>query len=288
MSRIIYVNGRYVPYAEAKIHVEDRGFQFADAVYEVCQILDGCLVDEPRHLKRLTRSLNEISIPLPLSLKALGRIMRETIRRNHVKNGLVYVQISRGRAPRDFVFPTANTPATIICIARSVAKAKGDRAAMRGIKVKTFPDIRWKRPDIKTVLLLPSVLARQSAKESGASEAWLVDEMGYVTEGAASNAWIVDANTTLITRPCDDHAILRGITRTVVLELCQREGIEFIERAFTVEEAKSAREAFVTGASTVVMPVIEIDKTPIGDGKPGDFTLKLRRLFHTQAEIAQP
>ncbi len=286
MSRIIYVNGRYLPYNQAQIHVEDRGFQFADAVYEVCQVLAGRLVDETLHLQRLTRSLNELAIPLPMSLKAIGRIMRETVRRNRIGNGLVYLQISRGAAPRDFVFPPQSTPATMICIARNVSMAKAEQTASRGIAVKTMPDMRWKRPDIKTVLLLPSVLARQAAKEAGAAEAWLVDDRGYVTEGAASNAWIIDGDATLITRPCEDNAILRGVTRTVVLQLAESQGFDFVERAFTVAEAQSAREAFTTGASNLVMPVVRIDDEPVGDGKPGSFTLKLRHLFHTQAEIS--
>ena len=286
MSRIVYVNGRFKPYTQAKIHVEDRGFQLSDSVYEVCEVLRGHLIDEARHLARLHRSLGELDIRISHSSKSLGLIMREIIRRNHVHNGLVYLQISRGVAPRDFVFPSPDVRPTVVCTGRSISRSKNDAIAARGINVITVEDQRWKRVDIKTTILLPAVLARQAARVNGAYEAWLVDEGGMVTEGAASNAWIVDGDGTLITRPCDDQAILRGVTRTVLLELAEREGIKLIERAFSVDEAKSAREAFVTGASTLVMPVVKIDDVKIGDGVPGAFTLKLRALFHTQSEIA--
>ena len=270
---------------ECKGHL-GKCFKLADSVYEVCEVLNGHLVDEERHLARLARSLDQIQIELGHSRKSLGRIMRETIRRNHVLDGLVYLQISRGVAQRDFVFPQPGTRPTIVCMARMVLREKGDALAAKGIHVKTVADQRWKRVDIKTTLLLPSVLARQAAYQEGAYEAWLIDDMGFVTEGAASNAWIVDADATLITRPCDDHAVLRGVTRTVLLELATREGLKFVERAFSVAEAKTAREAFITGASTLVMPVVKIDNAVIADGVPGKFSLKLRKLFHTQAKIA--
>ena len=286
MSRIVYVNGRFRPYMQAEIHVEDRGFQLSDSVYEVCEVLNGHLVDEARHLARLDRSLGELDIKLSLTSKSLGLIMREIIRRNLIRNGLVYLQISRGAAPRDFIFPNRDVKPTVVCIGRSISRTKNDAIAARGINIITVADERWKRVDIKTTILLPAVLARQKARMEGAYEAWLVDEAGMVTEGAASNAWIVDEDGALITRPCDDHAILRGVTRTVLIELAEREGIKLVERAFSVAEAKSAREAFVTGASTLVMPVVKIDDAKIGEGVPGAFTLKLRALFHTQSEIA--
>ena len=286
MSRIVYVNGRFKPYATALIHVEDRGFQLADSIYEVCEVLGGRLVDEERHLSRLARSLGEIKLSLRHSKRTLGRILRETIRRNRVSDGLVYLQISRGTAPRDFIFPNPDVAPTIVCIARNISAEKSAERAMRGIHVKTMVDERWKRVDIKTTLLLPSVLARQAASDEGAYEAWLVDGEGFVTEGAASNAWIVDADRTLITRSSDDHAILAGVTRSVLLELAEREHVKIVERPFTVIEAKEAQEAFITGASTLVMPVTKIDETPIGNGEPGDFTLKLRALFHSQAIIS--
>jgi len=286
MSRIVYVNGRYEAHARANVHVEDRGFQLADSIYEVCEVLDGRLVDETRHLGRMARSLNEIKINISHSEKSLGHIMREIIRRNRVSNGLVYLQISRGVAPRDFVFPDPEVRPTIVCSAHSISRSKNDALARRGIRVITMSDQRWKRVDIKTTQLLPAVLARQAAREADAYEAWLVDGDGMITEGAASNAWIIDGDATLITRPCDDDAILRGVTRSVLIELALRENIKLNERAFSVEEAKAAAEAFVTGASTLVMPVVQIDGAIIGDGTPGEFSLKLRRLFHTVSEIS--
>lgn len=285
MTRCIYVNGRYLPYATALVHAEDRGFQFGDAVYEVCEVLGGHLVDETRHMQRLARSLRELSIPQPMSDAAWKRVMRETIRRNRVSNGIVYLQVSRGSGPRDFLFPPAGTRPTVVCLARAVSTARVEAAADQGIAIKTVPDIRWGRCDIKTVMLLPSALAKQAAREAGAREAWLVDENGYVTEGASSNAWIVDKQGRLITRQADEN-ILRGVTRTTLIDLLKRENIELIERPFTVEEAKAAREAFITSATNTVMPVVRIDGQSIGNGAPGLLTLKLRGEFHSSAEIA--
>ncbi len=285
MSRIVYVNGRYLPYAQAGVHVEDRGNQLADAVYEVCEIKGGRIVDERRHMARLERSLGEIQMRLPMTLAALGRVIRETIRRNRVRDGYFYLQISRGQARRDFVFPEPETEPSVICVVRHASPAKAEATAAKGIAVKTMPDERWRRVDIKTVMLLPSVLAREAAKREGAAEAWLVDGDGYVTEGATSNAWIVDDKGTLITRPAD-FGILRGVTRSVVIDLAAREGLTLVERGFSVAEAKAAREAFITSATGMVMPVVRIDQTTIGDGRPGRFTMMLRELFHSQAELA--
>jgi D-alanine transaminase len=286
MTRVIYVNGRYLPYAEAHVHAEDRGFQFADAVYEVCEINAGRLVDETRHMHRLARSLEELKIPAPMTSGAWSLVLREIIRRNRVTNGLVYLQVSRGAGRRDFYFPPANVTPTVVCLARSIAAAKSAAAASQGIGVKTMPDMRWGRCDIKTVMLLPAVLAKQAALAEAAREAWLVDARGYVTEGASSNAWIVDQRGRLITRQID-NAILRGVTRTTLLDLLERQGLKLVERAFTVEEAKAAREAFVTSATNVVMPVVSIDGKPIGNGFPGLLTLKLRADFHAVAELAE-
>ena len=285
MTRVVYVNGRYLDYAHAAVHAEDRGFQFGDAVYEVCEVKSGHLVDETRHMTRLARSLSELTIPMPLTTGAWARIMRETIRRNRVVNGLVYLQVSRGAGPRDFLFPAEGTPPTVVVLARSVPPAKSDAAAAKGIAVKTVRDIRWERCDIKTVMLLPAALAKEAARAEGAKEAWLVDDKGFVTEGASSNAWIVDEKGRLITRQID-NAILRGVTRTTVIDVLKLEGMELVERAFTVEEAKRAREAFITSATNLVMPVVKIDDTMVGGGKPGAFTLKLRKIFHDVAEIA--
>ncbi len=287
MTRVVYVNGRYAPYAEAAIHVEDRGFQFADGVYEVCEVRDGCLVDERRHMRRLGRSLREIGMTEPMSLKSLGVILRETIRRNRVKNGMAYLQVTRGVARRDFAFPAAAVAPTVVCFARSLSRSKAEKRAAAGISVITVPDIRWKRVDIKTVGLLAQSLARQQAKEAGADEAWMVDAQGFVTEGASCNAWIVTAAGILVTRPAES-GILRGITREVAMEAARAKGLHFEERPFTVEEAKSAREAFQTSASGLVMPVVRIDGHVIGIGKPGDIALELRNTYHSVAEISSP
>ncbi|HXE69345.1 MAG TPA: D-amino-acid transaminase [Hyphomicrobiaceae bacterium] len=286
MTRAIYVNGRYLPYAEAGVHAEDRGFQFADAVYEVCEVKAGRLVDETRHMRRLARSLEELKIAAPMAPAAWSVVLRETIRRNRVVNGLLYLQVSRGAGRRDFSFPPADVTPTVVCLARSIAPGKSASTAETGIGVKTVPDIRWGRCDIKTVMLLPAVLAKHAAQAEAAKEAWLVDADGCVTEGASSNAWIVDKDGRLITRQID-NAILRGVTRTTLVDLIEREGLKLVERPFTVAEAKAAREAFVTSATNVVMPVVSIDGQPIGNGAPGLLTLKLRADFHAVAELAK-
>jgi D-alanine transaminase len=287
MTRIIYVNGRYLPYAQACVHAEDRGFQFADAVYEVCEVKERRLVDEARHMGRLTRSLGELGMPLPMSAGAWSRVLRETIRRNRVRDGLVYLQVSRGAGPRNFLFPSLDTPPTVVCLARSASPAQQEAAAEAGIGVKTMPDPRWDRCDIKTVMLLPAALAKEAARAEGAKEAWFFDAEGCVTEGASSNAWIVDGEGRLVTRQADP-AILRGITRTTLIDVLQREGVELVERPFTVAEARAAREAFVTSATNIVMPVVTIDGQPVGNGAPGLLTQRLRAEFHSAAEIAEP
>jgi D-alanine transaminase len=286
MTRTVYVNGRYLPYGEAAVHAEDRGFQFADAVYEVCEVRGGHIIDETRHMGRLARSLGELKIPQPMSPGAWSRVMRETIRRNRVRDGLVYLQVSRGAGPRNFLFPSADTRPTVVCLARSASFAQQDAAAEVGIGVKTMPDPRWDRCDIKTVMLLPAALAKEAARAEGAKEAWFFDQDGYVTEGGSSNAWIVDAQGRLVTRQAD-NAILRGITRTTLIDVLKREGLELVERPFTVAEAKAAREAFITSATNIVMPVVRIDGQPIGNGAPGLLTQRLRSEFHTAAEIAR-
>ena len=283
MSRIAYVNGQYVPLREASVHVEDRGFQFADGVYEVCEVLHGALIDETRHVERLKRSLRELAIAMPVAESALKLILRETVRRNRVRDGMVYFQVTRGAAKRDFIFPTPDTPPSLIVIARSIDRAKAEAGAAQGISVVTTPDNRWERVDIKSTGLLPNALARQKAKEQGAREAWFVDTEGYVTEGAASNAWIVSREGTLITRPAES-GILRGVTRTTLIDLARKDRITVTERPFTVAEALAAREAFITAATNLIMPVVRIDQTPVGDGTPGEFTLRLRAHFHEVAE----
>lgn len=282
MSRIVYVNGRYVPYAQASVHVEDRGFQFADGVYEVCEIRDGRIVDEERHLARLNRSLRELAIAPPMNDAALRVVISEVLRRNRVRNGTVYIQVTRGAARRDFLFPAPGTPPTLVVTARSVDPSKGQSAAEQGISVITVPESRWARVDIKTVGLLPNVLAKMEAKKAGAREAWFVDRDGYVTEGGSSNAWIVSEDGVLITRPAES-GILRGITRTTLFDLARAEGLRIEERGFTVDEALNAREVFITSATTIVTPVVRINSTVVGGGKPGTLALRLREKFHSVA-----
>lgn len=284
MSRIAYVNGRYLPFRDAKIHVEDRGFQFADAVYEVCEVRGGRLIDERRHTERLQRSLGELRMKLPMSLRALGVVLRELVARNRIDYGLVYLQITRGVARRDLAFPAPPVPPTVVATARALNLARNEALAAKGIAVVSVPDNRWGRVDIKTVGLLPNVLARQAAIDQGVRDAWFVDEDGNVTEAASANVWIVAPDGTLVTRQAD-HAILRGITRTVTLDAVNAQGLAIEERAFTLDEAYAAREAFETSATQTVMPVVRIDGHTIGDGMPGAVALALRRAFHRFADV---
>jgi len=285
MSRIAYVNGRYLSRSVAKVSVEDRGFQFADGVYEVCEVRGGHLIDERRHMARLDRSLGELKITRPMSPAALNVVLRETVRRNRVRDGIVYVQITRGVARRDFPFPARDTRPSLVVTARSNDLERLEQIAAEGIAVITVPDIRWQRVDIKSVALLPNVLAKQTAREQGAREAWLTDAQGRVTEGASSNAWIVNREGKLITHPLG-HDILPGITRSVVIDVIKSQGLAFEERAFTVEEAYSAREAFITSASQIVLPVVSINGRPVGNGAPGLVATALRRDYHRHAEVS--
>ncbi len=284
MSRIAYVNGRYLPLRDATVNVEDRGYQFSDGVYEVCEVKAGRLVDERRHTERLARSLSELRIAAPMSPAALGVVLRETVRRNRVRWGIVYLQISRGVARRDHAFPAAGTAPSIVVTARNLNLDAAEKLAADGVAVITVPDNRWERVDIKSVSLLPNVLAKQAAREQGAREAWFVDGQGRVTEGSSSNAWIVTRDGKVVTRQVD-HGILKGITRTVVLDAIAAQGLELEERAFTVDEAQSAREAFITSASQIVLPVVRIDGRPVGNGAPGLIATALRRDFHRYAEL---
>jgi D-alanine transaminase len=284
MSRVAYVNGRYLPFAKATVHVEDRGYQFSDGVYEVCEVRGGRLVDEPMHMRRLQRSLGELKIAMPMPLSALRVVLRETVARNRVRDGLVYLQVSRGVARRDHAFPAAGTPPSVVVTARSADSAAVEKTAAMGIAVITVPENRWDRVDIKAIALLPNVLAKQAAKEQGAKEAWFVGKDGYVTEGSSSNAWIISRDGKVITRPAE-QGILRGITRTVLLKVLKAQGLELEERPFTVEEAQAAREAFVTSASQIVMPVVQIDGRPVGNGAPGLVAAALRQDFHRYSEF---
>lgn len=283
MSRIAYVNGRYLPLAQAKVHVEDRGYQFGDAVYEVCEVRQGRLIDERRHLARLKRSLDELQIKLPMSPVALGIVLREVIARNRIGYGIVYLQVSRGVARRDHAFPTPEVPPSVVVTARPLNARRNEALAAAGIAVASVPDNRWGRVDIKTTGLLPNVLARQAAIAQGARDAWFVDKDGMVTEATSANAWIVTQAGRVVTRPAD-HGILKGITRTVLFDVIKAQGLSVEERAFTLLEAYAAREAFVTAASQIVLPVVRIDGHAIGEGKPGPVATALRRAFHGYAE----
>ena len=283
MARIVYVNGRYMPYAEAGVHVEDRGFQFADSVYEVCEIRSGALIDTTRHLARLDRSLAELKIAKPMTDAALRHVLGEVVRRNRVRDGLVYLQVTRGSAARDFLFPQQSEP-TVVAIARSIDPHKVAAKAEHGIAVQSVPDHRWGRCDLKTVMLLPAALAKETARAVGAQEAWFVDENGFVTEGASSNAWIVRPDGFVLTRPLD-HRILGGVTRATLLDVLKTQSVPVEQRPFSISEAQAAKEAFVTSASATVMPVVTIDGRKVADGKPGDLTKRLREKFHDLAEI---
>jgi D-alanine transaminase len=283
MPRIAYVNGRYVPHAKAMVHVEDRGYQFADAVYEVCEVARGYIIDMTRHLDRLDRSLSELRIAWPMHRSALQTVLREVIRRNGVMNGMVYLQVSRGVAPRDHVFPPASVRPAMVVTAKRMDPEAAAKRAEAGVKIITVPEDRWERVDIKTVGLLPNTLAKQKAKEQGAQEAWFVDPDGTVKEGGSTNAWIVSQEGKLVTRPAD-FGILKGITRATVMDVAAKLGVAVEERPFTVEEAKAAREAFITSATSIVMPVVEIDGAAVANGHPGMLSLTLRKAFFDVAE----
>ena len=283
MSRIAYVNGRYLPLRQAMVHIEDRGYQFGDAVYEVCEVRQGRLIDERRHLARLKRSLDELQIRLPMSLVSLGIVLREVVARNRIGYGIVYLQVGRGVARRDHAFPAPDVAPSVVVTARPLNARRNEALAAAGIAVISVPDNRWGRVDIKTTGLLPNVLARQAAIAQGARDAWFVDRDGMVTEAASANAWIVTQAGRVVTRPAD-HGILKGITRTVLFDVIKAQGLAVEERAFSLSEAYAAREAFVTAASQIVLPVVRIDGHAIGEGKPGPLATALRRAFHQYAE----
>ena len=279
MSRIVYVNGSYVPEEEAKISIFDRAFLFGDAVYEVTAVLDGRLVDFEPHLARLDRSLKEIALVPPLSHEALRSLHEELIRRNGIEEGIVYLQISRGSAERDFAYPENAAP-TVVAFTQCRALF-ANPSAETGVKVVTIPDFRWKRRDIKSTSMLAQAMGKQDAKLKGAYEAWMV-ENGMVTEGTSSTAFILDARGVIRTQPLGHH-ILPGVTRRAVLRLIALEGVDLEERPFSVAEALSAREAFITAASAFVLPVVEIDGVPIGNGKPGPIVRRFRALYIDEA-----
>lgn len=276
MSRWAYVNGRYVPHATARTHVEDRGMQFSDGVYEVIAVVGGALVDATLHFERLDRSLSALEIAAPMRRAPLEAVLREVARRNRVSEGIVYLQVNRGVAPRNHAFPRDARPSMVVTARRG--QPASSPALVEGVRVITIPDIRWRRRDIKSVSLLANVLAKQAAAQDGAFEAWQVDEDGMVTEGSQSNAWMVEADGAVVTRP-PSHDILTGITRTRLIDLARQDGITVIERAFTPQEAARAREAFLTSTSSFVVPVVQIDDAVVANGRPGAVTERLRALY---------
>jgi D-alanine transaminase len=281
VSRIAYVDGSYRPHREAAVHIEDRGYQFADGVYEVIAVRGGHLIDEALHLQRLRRSLREMRIEDAIGDAPLLVVLREVARRNGVDNGIVYLQITRGVAPRDHSFPKASRPVVVATARRS--RPPNPKLGEEGVAVITIPDIRWQRCDIKSVSLLPNVLGKQQAREAGAYEAWQVDELGRVTEGTSTNAWIVTGDNAVVTRS-PDNAILNGVTRLALIEIIRSEGYSFVERPFTVAEAKFAREAFLTSTTSDVLPVVLIDGAMVADGVPGPLTRKLRAAYAAHLE----
>lgn len=276
----VFLNSEFVPADEAKISIFDRGFLFADAVYEVSTVLDGGLVDNQAHLARLQRSLDGLSIPLPISAEQIVQHQFELIKRNELTEGIIYLQISRGPAPRDFNYPAEPAP-TIVMFSQEKNVCANPKAKT-GLSVITIPDLRWKRRDLKTVGLLAQSMAKQAAFEQGVDDAWMVEE-GFVTEGSSNNAFIVTADNEIITRQLGNE-ILHGITRKSVLALVEQKNLTLIERAFTVDEAYRAQEAFITSASAFVMPVVEIDGKKIGQGAPGPITKELRAAYQQFAE----
>lgn len=275
MSRIVYVNGEFLPFEDAKLPIMERGFLFADGIYEVAAVLDGRLVDNEAHLARLDRSLSEIRIANPYSMPEWRKLEEELVARNDVREGLVYMQVTRGVAERDFGFPKSGEP-TVVMFTQTKSLTDSPQAET-GIAVVTVPDLRWKRRDIKSVALLAQVLAKQAAVEAGVGEAWMVED-GFVTEGSSSTAFIISPGRRLVTRPLS-NAILPGITRVAVMRLAAEEGLWVDERLFSVAEAEVAEEAFITSASSFVMPVVAIDGKPIGTGRPGPLTRRLREVY---------
>ncbi len=283
-GRIAYVNGRYLPHGEAGVHIEDRALQLGDGIYEVTNVIAGKPVDEEPHLDRMERSLRELGIEMPMGRAALKLVMREMIARNRIANGLLYLQVTRGAAKRDHVPPKNPPRPTLILTMRAQDMTALAARMEKGIAISTQPDIRWGRCDIKTVQLLPNLLAKQAAKQAGAFEAWLVDRDGYVTEGGSTNAWIVNGQGDVITRDLS-HAILPGVTRKIMLDAMKDAQLKVVERKFTVAEALAAREAFISSATGAAVPVVMIDGQRIGDGTPGALTRRIRDLYAEKAGI---
>lgn len=277
MSHIAYVNGRYLPQKQAHVHIEDRGYQFADGVYEVICVWNGVPADYAAHIVRLNRSLAELRMASPISDAGLKLVLQEVVRRNHLERGTIYIQVNRGVAPRAHTFPGAGVRPSLVVTAKHGA-GPSDALAEEGVKVITTPDLRWGRRDIKSVGLLPNALAKQAALEAKAYEALLYTPDGTVTEASASNAWIVTSDKTIVTHPAT-HAILGGVTRATVLKMARAAGYIVKERAFTLDEVRKAKEVFLTGTTTFVMPVIDLDGRPVANGGAGIIALDLRRRY---------
>jgi D-alanine transaminase len=283
MPRIAYVDGRYLTLSDARVSVEDRGYQFADGVYEVCAVLNGRLLDWDAHLARLARSCSELAIPSPMGDAALSLVARRLLAKNRATDALLYIQVTRGTAKRDHPFPRAARP-TLVMTVRPFDFAQRLPQQATGVKVVTQPDLRWARRDIKSIALLPNVLAKQAAKAAGAFEAWLIGENGVVPEGGSTNAWIVTADGTVVTHP-PTHRILRGVMRDTLIRLAGENGIRVEERPFTLTQAKAAAEAFLTSTTAPCLGIVAIDGAPVGDGTPGPVTRRLGDLLW--AEIAR-
>jgi len=283
-GRVAYVNGRYLPHGQAGVHIEDRALQLGDGIYEVTNVIGGEPTDEDAHLDRMERSLRELGMPMPMGRAALKLVMREMIARNRIPNGFLYLQVTRGAVKRDHVPPPDGPRPSLMLTMRSQDMAGLAQRLEKGIAISTQPDIRWGRRDIKTVQLLPNLLAKQAARQTGAFEAWLVDADGYITEGASTNAWIVDAAGTVITRDLT-HAILPGVTRRVMLDAMAEAQVKVVERKFTVAEALAAKEAFISSATGAAVPVVAIDGQSIGNGAPGALTRRIRDLYAARSGL---
>ena len=281
MSRIAYVDGIYVPHGSAAVHIEDRGYQFADGVYEVIAVVGGRRIDDDNHFERLERSLGELGIPMPMSRRPMSMVMDEVVRRNRVDHGILYLQVTRGAARREHAWPRVSRPVLTITARRQ--PPPGAELVARGVAVITIPDMRWKRNDIKSISLVANVLGKQTAREAGAYEAWMLDGEGNVTEGTSTTAWIVTAAGEIVTRPLD-NAILSGVTRTAILEIARAAKLPVVERAFSPTEAVAAKEAFLTSTSSYVMQIISIDDRRVGDGRPGSVTLDLLKRYNQRIQ----
>lgn len=278
VGRIAYVNGHYFAHGEAGVHIEDRGLQFSDGIYEVFGIIGGQPLDEEEHLDRLERSVREIGIAMPMSRAALKLVTRELVRRNHLRDALVYLQITRGAVRRDHPAPKRPPRPTFIMTAKPISIEANDKRRELGVSTIVLPDERWARRDIKSTALLPNILAKTKARDAGAFEAILTDADGYITEGASTTFWIVDKDGVLITRDLS-HAVLPGVTRRVILDAAREAQVPVAERRITPEEAKSAQEAFLSAATLGATAVVKIDGVPVGDGRPGPLTRRIQELY---------